>query len=44
VLVKWTITRWYIESDAPLSPSKLPEGFGDAVKYIPDPRAKAEKK
>lgn len=24
---KWTITRWYIEVDAPLSPSPLPEGF-----------------
>jgi acetoacetate decarboxylase/3-phenylpropionate/cinnamic acid dioxygenase small subunit len=34
---KWTITRWYIEVDAKLAPSKLPEGFGDAVKWIPDP-------
>jgi len=35
---KWTITRWYIEADAPLSPSKLPEGFSEAeVKWIPDP-------
>jgi acetoacetate decarboxylase/3-phenylpropionate/cinnamic acid dioxygenase small subunit len=35
---KWTITRWYIEADAPLSPSKLPEGFPEAeVKWIPDP-------
>jgi acetoacetate decarboxylase len=35
---KWTITRWYIEADAPLAPSKLPEGFSEAeVKWIPDP-------
>ena len=42
---KWTITRWYIETDAPLAPSKMPEGFSaDEIKFIPDPRAKAEKK
>lgn len=35
---KWTITRWYIEVDAPLSPSKLPEGFPESeFKWIPDP-------
>jgi acetoacetate decarboxylase len=35
---KWTITRWYIEADAPLSPSPLPEGFSeDEFKWIPDP-------
>jgi acetoacetate decarboxylase len=35
---KWTITRWYIETDAPVSPSKLPEGFSEAeLKAIPDP-------
>jgi acetoacetate decarboxylase len=35
---KWTITRWYIEADAPLSPSKLPEGFSEnEFKWIPDP-------
>ena len=35
---KWTITRWYIEADAPLSPSPLPEGFtADEFKWIPDP-------
>jgi acetoacetate decarboxylase len=35
---KWTITRWYIECDAPLSPSTLPEGFTeDEFKWIPDP-------
>ncbi|HYX37758.1 MAG TPA: acetoacetate decarboxylase family protein [Oligoflexus sp.] len=34
---KWTITRWYIEVDAKLSPSKIPEGFGDAVQWTPDP-------
>ena len=35
---KWTITRWYIEADAPLAPSKMPEGFTeDEFKWIPDP-------
>jgi acetoacetate decarboxylase len=35
---KWTITRWYIEADAPLSPSPLPQGFTeDEFKWIPDP-------
>jgi acetoacetate decarboxylase/3-phenylpropionate/cinnamic acid dioxygenase small subunit len=33
---KWTITRWYIECDAPLAPSKFPKG--PEVTYIPDPR------
>jgi len=33
---KWKISRWYIECDAPLAPSRIPEGKG--VKYIPDPR------
>jgi acetoacetate decarboxylase len=36
---KWTITRYYIETDAPVSPSKIPEGFTEAeIKAIPDPR------
>jgi acetoacetate decarboxylase len=35
---KWTITRWYIEVDAPLSPSPFPEGFTkEEVIYSPDP-------
>lgn len=35
---KWTITRWYIEADAPLAPSPLPQGFSeDEFKWIPDP-------
>ncbi len=35
---KWKITRWYIEADAPLNPSPLPEGFTeDEFKWIPDP-------
>jgi hypothetical protein len=39
---KWLITRWYIEADAPLAASKLPEGFPESeVKFIPDPRAAA---
>jgi hypothetical protein len=38
---KWTITRWYIEADAPLSPSPLPEGFPeDEFRWIPDPSLK----
>jgi hypothetical protein len=37
---KWTITRWYIETDGLLAPRKLPQGFTDAeVKFIPYPRA-----
>jgi hypothetical protein len=35
---KWTITRWYVETDAPVSPSRIPEGFSeDEIKVIPDP-------
>ena len=35
---RWTITRWYIEADAPLAPSPLPEGFTEEeFKWIPDP-------
>jgi acetoacetate decarboxylase len=35
---KWTITRWYIEVDVPLSPSPLPVGFTESeFKWIPDP-------
>jgi acetoacetate decarboxylase len=35
---KWTITRWYIEADAPLAPSKMPEGFTkDEFQWLPDP-------
>jgi len=35
---KWTITRWYIEADAPLAPSPLPQGFSEEeFKWIPDP-------
>ena len=30
---KWTITRWYIEADAPLAPSKVTPG----VEWTPDP-------
>jgi hypothetical protein len=37
---KWTITRWYIECDAPLAMSQIPEGFPESeVKFIPDPRS-----
>jgi len=38
---KWTIIRWYIEVDAPLSPSPLPEGFSkDEVIVSLDPSTK----
>jgi len=33
---KWIITRWYIEADVKLAPSKFPEG--SAVTYLPDPQ------
>jgi hypothetical protein len=39
---RWVITRWYIEADAPLAASKLPQGYPESVvKFIPDPRAAA---
>ena len=34
---KWTITRWYIECDAPLAPSLFPSSNPN-VKHMPDPR------
>jgi len=33
---RWVITRWYIEADAELAPSKFPGG--KEVTYIPDPQ------
>jgi len=33
----WTITRWYIECDARLNPSKIPEGFENEITWDPDP-------
>jgi acetoacetate decarboxylase/predicted SnoaL-like aldol condensation-catalyzing enzyme len=33
----WTITRWYIECDARLAPSKIPEGFEKEITWTPDP-------
>lgn len=37
---KWIITRYYVETDAPVSPSAFPEGFTeDEIKWIPDPSA-----
>ncbi len=42
---KWTITRWYIEVDAPLSASALPEGnVGKNITFIPDNREMCRKK
>jgi len=34
---RWTITRWYIECDARLNPSKIPEGFEKEISWTPDP-------
>jgi hypothetical protein len=39
---KWLITRWYIQADAPLNPSPIPQGVSaDEMKLIPDPRLSA---
>jgi 3-phenylpropionate/cinnamic acid dioxygenase small subunit len=36
---RWVITRWYIEVDAPLATSSLPEGLSkEELQWIPDPR------
>jgi hypothetical protein len=36
---KWVITRWYIETDAPLNPSPIPQGVKPGeMTLIPDPR------
>jgi hypothetical protein len=36
---RWVITRWYIEVDAPLAMSSLPEGFSkEEFQWVPDPR------
>jgi 3-phenylpropionate/cinnamic acid dioxygenase small subunit len=41
---KWTITRWYIEVDAPLAPSPLPKGeIRKSIKFTPDTRAMCKK-
>ncbi|WP_041068393.1 nuclear transport factor 2 family protein [Thiolapillus brandeum] len=42
---KWTITRWYIEVDAPLKASALPEGgAAKGIEFIPDTREMCKKK
>jgi len=38
---KWTITRWYIETDAAVPKSKIPEMPG--IKYIPDNHSDCDK-
>jgi SnoaL-like domain len=39
---RWIITRWYIEVDAPVATSSLPEGFSkEEFQWIPDPRRAA---
>ena len=41
---KWTITRWYIEVDAPLAPSPLPKGeILKSFKFSPDAREMCKK-
>ncbi len=36
---RWVITRWYIEVDAPLLMSSLPQGLSkEQFQWIPDPR------
>ena len=36
---RWVITRWYIEADAPLAVSALPDGLSkEEFQWIPDPR------
>lgn len=36
---KWTITRWYIEVDAPVAQSPMPANVpADVVKFVPDAR------
>lgn len=34
---KWTITRWYVETDAPVNPSAMPPGFEKEITAIADP-------
>ena len=42
---KWTITRWYIEVDAPVKGSAIPEGAaGEGMEFIPDNRPECKKK
>jgi len=41
---KWTITRWYIEVDAPVKSSAIPEGAASKdMEFIPDTRAECKK-
>ena len=41
---KWTITRWYIEVDAPVKASTVPEGAAaKGIEFIPDDRAECKK-
>jgi len=40
----WKISRWYIEVDAPLSPSPLPEGdVLKSIEFTPDTRDMCKK-
>jgi 3-phenylpropionate/cinnamic acid dioxygenase small subunit len=42
---KWTITRWYIEVDAPLKASAIPEGAASKnIQFIPDNRPECSRK
>lgn len=42
---KWTITRWYIEVDAPVASSPMPPNLPpDAISFTPDARPECAKK
>ncbi len=41
---RWTITRWYIEVDAPVSSSPVPEEPIEGFTFIPDDRPECKKK
>ncbi len=41
---RWTITRWYIEVDAPVKPSPIPEGIAsDTLEFVPDDRLQCKR-
>jgi len=39
---RWLITRWYIEVDAPVRKSTIPEGAGGSLEFISDDRPECE--
>jgi len=41
---RWTITRWYVETDVPVRSSAIPEGaVSKNIEFIPDTRAECKK-